>query len=65
LPGLSLGGRTRISGRILTAGTMDAHNSFAAPSAVVPQPFTDFRVSSGGLTLTVPPKAVLVLSLHE
>jgi alpha-N-arabinofuranosidase len=65
LPGMSLGGRTRISGRILTAGTMDAHNSFAAPSAVVPQPFTDFRVSSGGLTLTVPPKAVLVLSLHE
>jgi alpha-N-arabinofuranosidase len=54
----------RVSGQILTAPAMDAHNTFDNPYAVYATPFTDASVSSGVLTLTLPPKSVVVLMLQ-
>ncbi|HKJ66810.1 MAG TPA: alpha-N-arabinofuranosidase, partial [bacterium] len=38
----------RIAGRILTAETMNAHNSFEAPESIGPAPFTQFEQTSNG-----------------
>lgn len=48
-------------GRILTAATMDAHNTFDRPDAIAPAPFVA-RSDAEGLTLDLPPMAVLVVS---
>jgi alpha-L-arabinofuranosidase len=60
-----VGGRARtVSGRILTASTMDAHNTFDAPRAVTPQAFTDARIMDGRLTARLPAKSVVVLTIE-
>jgi len=51
------------SGRMLTAATMDAHNTFAQPRAVVPAPYTA-RAGAQGLVLDVPPKTIVVVSVR-
>ncbi len=51
------------TGRILTAATMNAHNTFAAPDAVHPVPFTDAKLAGGRLTATLPPMSVVILEL--
>jgi alpha-N-arabinofuranosidase len=53
-----------VSGRIITAPTMDAINSFDRPDTVVPQAFTGASVSTDGLTVTLPPKSVVMLDLR-
>ncbi|BBD96572.1 alpha-N-arabinofuranosidase [Sphingobium amiense] len=53
-----------VSGRILTASAMNAHNSFDAPETVRPAPFTGASVSGGALSVTLPPKSVVVLDLQ-
>jgi alpha-N-arabinofuranosidase len=52
------------SGEILTASAMDAHNDFAHPDAVHPMPFTGATVAGGTLSLTLPAKAIVVLTLQ-
>jgi alpha-N-arabinofuranosidase len=52
-----------VSGRILTAPTFTAHNTFAAPNAVTPQNFDGAKLSGDGLTVTLPAKSVVVLEL--
>lgn len=52
-----------ISGRILTASEMTAHNTFTKPDAVKPQPFNDARITKSGFTATLPPMSVVVLEL--
>jgi alpha-N-arabinofuranosidase len=52
----------RMTGRILTAPQMDATNTFDLPNAVQPVPFNGARARDGKVTLTVPAKAVVVLS---
>jgi alpha-N-arabinofuranosidase len=54
---------TQASGEILTAATMDARNTFDAPDAVHPVPFTGASLAGGALSLTLPPKSVVVLTL--
>jgi alpha-N-arabinofuranosidase len=54
----------RVSGRILTADTMDAHNTFEAPDQVVPVAFEGASLQGGALALTLPAKSVLVLILE-
>ena len=39
---------TTVTGRILTAATMDAHNSFESPDVVKPTAFTGATLSRGG-----------------
>jgi alpha-N-arabinofuranosidase len=53
-----------VTGRILTAAAMNAHNTFAAPAAVQPAAFTGAKFANGQLTLTLPAKSVVVLSLE-
>lgn len=58
---LSGGSVSRVSGRILTATAMDARNSFEAPNALAPVPFTGAQVNGDAVRLTLPPKSVVVL----
>ncbi|HEY3732094.1 MAG TPA: alpha-L-arabinofuranosidase C-terminal domain-containing protein [Steroidobacteraceae bacterium] len=60
-PGMSA---QRISGQILTAPAMDAHNTFDDPHAVGPAPFTGASVGGGVLSLTLPAKSVVVVTLQ-
>jgi alpha-N-arabinofuranosidase len=53
-----------VTGRILTAATMNAHNTFDAPETVKPAAFTGAQVSGGTLTVTLPAKSVVVLELQ-
>jgi alpha-L-arabinofuranosidase len=52
-----------VSGRILTAATMDAHNTFAAPEVVRPAAFTGATRNGDTLTIELPAKSVVVLTL--
>jgi len=53
-----------VSGRILTAAAMDAHNTFDAPSAVVPAAFNGASINGGRLTVTLPAKSVVMLDVR-
>jgi alpha-N-arabinofuranosidase len=53
-----------VSGRILTAPEINAHNTFDAPDAVAPQPFTGASLAEGQLSVKLPAKSVVVLELH-
>lgn len=55
---------TTVSGRILTASVIDAHNSFDAPDVVKPAPFAGASLKNETLTVTLPPKAVVMLDLR-
>ncbi len=54
---------SQISGRVLTAPAMDAHNSFDRPDQVRPAPFTGATYTEAGLTLKLPAKSVVVLAI--
>ena len=60
LPGLAKGA---VSGQLLTAGAMDARNSFANPSVVKPVPFGGAKWKDGKLVVTMPAKSLVVLTL--
>jgi alpha-N-arabinofuranosidase len=60
LPGVS--GKT-VTGRVLTAPTMNAHNTFTAPSEVKPAAFTDAERTPDGLKVTLPAKSIVVLEV--
>lgn len=57
-------GYTSVSGSILTADTMDAHNTFARPDAVKPAVFTGATLAGGKLDVDMPAKSVVVLTLQ-
>jgi alpha-N-arabinofuranosidase len=52
-----------VTGRILSAAAIDAHNTFDAPETVKPIAFSGASLESGSLTVTLPAKAVVVLTL--
>nr|WP_284054571.1 alpha-L-arabinofuranosidase C-terminal domain-containing protein [Stakelama marina] len=52
-----------VTGRILTADKMDAHNTFANPDLVKPAAFNGARMSNGTLTVTLPAKSVVMLDI--
>lgn len=53
----------RVSGRILTASALNAHNTFEDPDAVRPVSFQGARITPGGLKVQLPPACVLALEL--
>lgn len=53
-----------ISGQILAAKEMNAHNSFDQPFAVVPRKFSECTLRSKGFDVTLPPMSVVVLELE-
>ena len=55
---------TAVSGRILTADAMHAHNTFDQPEAVRPAPFTGATLAGEALTVQLPPKSLVVLTLE-
>ena len=55
---------SKVTGEILTADKMDAHNTFDHPNAVHPVAFTGASVADGKLKLTLPPKSVVVLTIQ-
>ena len=57
-------GITAARGRVMTAGAMDAQNSYTAQDVVKPVPFSA-TAAGGKLSLQVPAKAVLVVSLEH
>ncbi|MCP4257514.1 MAG: alpha-N-arabinofuranosidase, partial [Planctomycetes bacterium] len=52
-----------ISGRTLTAGVMNAHNTFDNPEAVQPTAFDKFDFEDNILTITLPSKSVVLLGI--
>ena len=55
---------SRISGRVLTAPEITAHNTFDQPSRVKPAPFEDAKPSEKGFSATLPPKSVVVIEIE-
>lgn len=53
----------KISGRILTAPEMSAHNTFEQPQAVRPMEFSAFKTTETGFSTTLPPKSVVALEI--
>ena len=61
---IKLSGATpkKISGTILTADAMDAHNTFDKPANVKPTAFNVARVGEGSIRVVAPAKSIIVLS---
>ncbi|HWV99109.1 MAG TPA: alpha-N-arabinofuranosidase [Candidatus Acidoferrum sp.] len=54
----------KLSGRVLAAADITAHNTFAEPEVVKPADFNGFKTATGGFTATLPPKSVVVLEVE-
>ncbi|MNI38244.1 Intracellular exo-alpha-L-arabinofuranosidase 2 [compost metagenome] len=52
-----------IAGTTLAGATIDAHNTFSQPEAVVPQPFTAFKLEGDTITVELPAMSVTVLAI--
>lgn len=53
-----------VSGRILTADAVDAHNTFDKPDQVSPKPFNNAKLSNNQLQVILPPKSIVALVLE-
>jgi alpha-N-arabinofuranosidase len=52
------------TGRVLTAGTMQAHNTFEKPNTVQPAAFSGVKVEGETLRIEMPSKSVVVLEIQ-
>jgi alpha-L-arabinofuranosidase len=52
-----------VSGQILTAGTINAINTFEKPDTVKPQPFSGATLRGDRLAVKLPSKSVVVIAL--
>jgi alpha-N-arabinofuranosidase len=57
-------GTSKVAGTILTATSMNAHNTFEQPEVVKPEEFTSFTVENNKLSITLPPMSVVTLSVE-
>jgi alpha-N-arabinofuranosidase len=53
-----------VQGRVLTAPTITAHNTFDQPEAVKPAAFNAWKKTDAGWEVTLPPKSVAVLEMR-
>lgn len=53
-----------VTGRILTANEMNAHNTFDNPERLSPSPFNGAELTGGLLSIDLPPKSIVVLELE-
>ena len=53
-----------VTGRVLTAESMNTHNTFDSPETIQPAAFNTVELTSEGLTTTLPPKSVVVLEIE-
>ena len=54
----------KITGKILTAKKMNAHNTFDSPDEVRPTDFSNFSLAENNLKLNMPPMSIVVLELE-
>ncbi len=54
----------KLSGQVLTAPEMNAHNTFDHPDNVKPANFNDFKVTDNGFVTSLPAKSVVVLEVE-
>jgi alpha-N-arabinofuranosidase len=54
----------KLSGRVLTAPAMNAHNTFDQPDTVKPAEFSAFKITGAGFSVTLPAKSVVVLEVE-
>ncbi len=54
----------QVSGRVLTAATMNAMNTFEAPDAVRPVPLSGVAIQNGAIRATLPARSVTVLAVR-
>ena len=57
------GSATTLTGEVLTADAMDAHNSFDNPTSLQPRAIAAMPVTNGVVTLTLPAKSVTVVAV--
>ncbi|WP_027072284.1 alpha-L-arabinofuranosidase C-terminal domain-containing protein [Luteimonas sp. J29] len=55
---------TGVSGRVLTADAITAHNTFDAPDRVQPKAFDGARIEGGNLAVDLPARSIVVLKLQ-
>lgn len=53
-----------VSARVLTGPAINSHNTFARPEEVRPEPFDEVRITPTGLHVTLPPRSVMVITVH-
>ncbi len=61
---VAISGLRAVSGTILTADAMDAHNSFDHPDALKPARFTGATLRDGGVDITMPAKSLVALEMR-
>lgn len=61
LRGMSAG---KVSGRLLTAEAIDAHNSFDSPRRVAPIAFNGARLEGDRIVAVIPAKSILTIEVH-
>ena len=52
-----------VTGRILTAPELSAHNTFEQPDRVKPAIFSDAKLKKQNITLKLPAKSIVVLEI--
>lgn len=60
-----LSNAAKVSGTIIKADVMNAHNSFEAPETVKPVAFEDVEVNGSVLSVSIPPMSVVTLAITE
>lgn len=55
----------KVSGQVITAAKFTDHNTFEKPGQVKPQPFDNAKKTRTGLTVTLPSKSVVSLTLSR
>lgn len=55
----------KVSGRMLTATAINSHNTFDRPDKVTPAPFDGLSFTAESLSVTLPPRSVVVLSIEN
>lgn len=53
----------KVSGRILSSGSINDHNTFEQPDKVRPASFKDAKIADGKLQVNLPPRSIVVLEV--
>ncbi|NLN46361.1 MAG: alpha-N-arabinofuranosidase [Clostridiaceae bacterium] len=58
-----IGAGSNLTGTVLTSDRMNAHNDFDRPEDIKPAAFTGYRTENGKLTVEMPSKSVVLLTI--
>ena len=57
--------KNQVSGRILTAGSINDYNDFGKKAKVAPATFKDFKVTDKGIEIEIPAAAIIAVSISR